>query len=533
MLLKKKIIIIAVVIVILTVISLIVFNGKKELPYDFSIAERNDIVEEVSATGTVKSAEDVDLRFEISGTVEKVYISEGDEVKKGNRLIKLYTGKLYSQYLQAQASHNQAKAELDQLKAGSTPEEIQVAEQIVANAEIALEDVKAKAENDLDEKYDDALVYLSNATSDANIALANLRNFEPKYFYDSSTISTVFRSRENVARDAFFGISGLGIKGAKDIVDEAISDPSHENIDNALIDMRNAIDKIKEVLDYTREAMSESTLREKVTAADQAALDADISNINIALTNISTAQQAIASQKITNQKNINSAENTLAKAEDDSADTKAGPRDVDIAVYSAKVDKARASVVELQQKLNDAVLEAPIEGIISKVNVKIGETVIVGGDVVISLIGTSKFQIDIDIPEADIGKVKLGNPVKISLDAFLEEVWLGQVAEMEPAETLIEGVVYYRVTVIFDKTDERIKSGMSADATIETNRRENVISVPYRAIVYKEGKKMVRILEGKEMREVKVETGLKGSEGEIEIVSGINEGDKVVTFIKK
>lgn len=520
-------------IIVLGIISWIIFKGKGELPYDFVIVERGDVIEEVSATATVKPAKDVNLRFETSGTVEKVYVSEGLKVKEGTHLVKLYTGKLYSQFLQAQASYNQANAELDKLLAGTTTEEIQVAEQVVENAKIALEDAKAKADNDLAEKYDDALVYLSNASSDANIALADLKNLESDYFSGSSTIATAFGAKEGIAREAFFGISGIGKKGAQEIANEAISNPTYENIDNALLEMRAAVNKVKDALDYTRQAMSDPVLRNDVSSTDKTTVDTDISNMNTALTNISTAQQAIDSQKVTNQTNINSAENTLNKAEDDLAEVKTTPRDVDIAVYQANVDKAKASMVELEQKLDDAVLAAPIEGVVSKVNVKIGETVIAGGEPAVSLISVSKFEIEVDIPEADIGKVKLGNPVEISLDAFPEESWPGQIAEMEPAETLIEGVVYYRVTVIFDEIDERIKSGMSADVTIETDRRENVLSVPYRAVVYKEGKKIIRILEGKEIKEIEVETGLKGSKGEIEIISGLNEGDKVITFIKK
>ena len=526
---KKKIIIAIIIVLTLGIVGWVIFRGGGELPQEFFVVVRGDIVEEVSETGTVKPAEDVDLRFEISGTVERVYVFEGDEVKQGTRLVKLYTGKLYSQYLQAQASYNQVKAELDQLAAGSTEEEIQVAEQVVENARINLEDVKLEAENDLDEKYDDALVYLSNATSDANIALANLRNFEPKYFYDSSTTATVFRGKEDVARDAFFGIPGLSIKGAKDIIDEVIASPIHENIDNALVDMRNAIDKIKDALDYTREAMSESTLREKVTAADQATLDADISNINTALTNISTAQQAVTSQKITNQKDINSAENTLAKAKGDLTETKAGPRKVDIAVYSAKVDKARASVVELQQKLSDATLKAPIEGMVGKVSVKIGETVIAGGgEKAISLISASKFQIEVDIYEEDIVKVDTGDPVDISVIAFPDEVLNGKVISIDTTEKIIDGIVYYEVTVDFEELKQGIKPMMTADIVIKTAFRKDVLTVPEDAIYKKNGKTMVQVIKDDEIEDREIEVDLKGSDDMVEVTSGLEEGEKVV-----
>ncbi len=223
----------------------------------------------------------------------------------------------------------------------------------------------------------------------------------------------------------------------------------------------------------------------------------------------------------------------MKKTEDDLAELKAPPRAVDIAVYQAKVDKARASMVELEQKLNDATLKAPFPGTVAKINVKIGEVVTAGGDPVISLISTSKFEIEVNVPEADIGKVKVGNPVGISLDAFPEESWPGQVAEVEPAETIIEGIVYYKVKVVFDEIDQRVKAGMSADISIETERKENVLYVPYRSIVYKQGKKMVRVVEGEEIKQVEVKTGIKNEQGEIEILSGLEQGQEVITFMRE
>lgn len=529
---KKKFIITAILIIVVGIVGLILFTGKGKTSYDFAIVSRGAVIEEVSVTGTVKPANDVDLRFETSGTVEKIYIKEGSFVKQGSYLVKLNTGKLYSQFLQAQATYNSKKAELEKLLAGASSEEIQVAKQVVENTDISLKDAKEKAENDLNEKYDDALVYLENASSYVNAALANLNIFESKYFYDTSPISTTFIDKEHLARDAFFGISSIGKQGAKKLTDDAINNPTQENIALALSEMRLATNKTKDALDWTRRSMSDITLREKVSSTDQATVDTDITNINTSLTNISTAQQAIDSQKITNQININSAQSALDKAVDDLDEIKAAPRNVDIAVYNADVEKARASRVELEQELSDATLKSPLDGVVSKVNVKIGETVIVGGNPIVSLISHNNFEIDVDVPETDIGKVHLGDPSVISLDAFSEELWPAKVVEIEPAETVIESVVYYKIKVVFDKIDERIKSGMSADITIQTNKKDNVLFVPLRAVVYKQDKKVVRILENEKIKEVEVTTGIKGSNGEIEILSGLKEEDKIVTFIK-
>ena len=535
---KTKFIIIIIAVAIVGLVGWLIFRGEGELPYDFVVVQRGDIVEEVSTTGTVKPAENINLRFETGGTVERVYVSEGAEVAQGSSLVKLYTGKLYNQFLQTKASYNQANAELNQFIAGVTVEEIQVAERVVENARIALEDVRAKADSDLTGDYNDARNTFNNAYFNADKAMNKL-----EALFDKNTLYKEYRSD--------FSFSNLQLKNEtkdqKSDADSALEDlqelittmrssPSNDEIDDTFNPFLSHLETIRGALDSAADLLSYILFNvnygQTQWDTDKDNIETGRTTINTAITNVLSAQQAVVSQKVTNQVNINSAENTLRKAEDDLTKLKAVPREVDIAVYRAKVEKARASMLELQQSLDDAVLKAPIEGVITNVNVKVGETVVAGGDPAVSLINTSEFQIKVDIPEADIGKIDPGDPAEISLDAFPETSWPGQIAEVNPAETLIEGVVYYRATVIFDEIDERIKSGMSADVTVETDKKENVLSVPYRAIIYKEGKKIIRILEGEEIKEIEAETGLRGARGEIEIISGIREGDKVITLIK-
>lgn len=529
---KTKIIIGAILVVVLIIVGFFIFK-EKELPYVLAEVTKGNIVEEISATGEVELAEEVDLRFKTSGIIESINVKVGDPVKKGTYLVRLAGGEVYSQYLQAQASYNQAKAKLDQLLAGATSEEIRVAEQVVENAQIALEDAKTKAENDLTQDYNSALVYLVNSSSQCSKATADLKDMERKYFNDNSSLSKIFREKRAQAENVFLGISHLGIKGAKELTGDAVDSPTYDNIDLALTKIWSAVQKITNALDYTKIAMSDPTLVEDVSSTDKTTIDTDITNINTTFTNINTAQTNIANQKITNQTNINSAESTLKKAEVDMEELKAPPRTVDIAVYQADVDKYRANMNEYSQKLKDASIIAPFDGVVAKIDAKIGEVVGVNDKVIVSLISPGNFQIRADISEADIRKVDISDPVEIVLDAFPEEKWLGRVVEIEPAETIIGGIVYYRVKILFEKAGEGIKSGMTADATIQTNERENALNVPYRSIMFKNDKRFVRVIKEGEIEEREIQTGLKGNKGEIEIISGLKEGDKVITFMKK
>ena len=137
-----------------------------------------------------------------------------------------------------------------------------------------------------------------------------------------------------------------------------------------------------------------------------------------------------------------------------------------------------------------------------------------------------------------LAKIKSGDTARITLDAYGdEEEFNASVISIEPAETLVEGIPTYKVKLQFDAQDERIKSGMTANIDILTAKKEDVVTIPQRAIITKGGEKLVRIVEElpKEkitnINEVTVKTGLRGSNGRIEITEGVKEGDKVVTSI--
>ena len=93
--------------------------------------------------------------------------------------------------------------------------------------------------------------------------------------------------------------------------------------------------------------------------------------------------------------------------------------------------------------------------------------------------------------------------------------------------------MYYQTTILFDKTDERVRSGMTANIWIKISSSEETLFIPVSAIQKKEGKKIVKILSGKQIIEKEVVTGIKNDKGMIEIISGISEGEQVILSTKK
>ena len=165
----------------------------------------------------------------------------------------------------------------------------------------------------------------------------------------------------------------------------------------------------------------------------------------------------------------------------------------------------------------------------TKQEAKVGE-IIASNSLVVSIISQDLLKIQADIPEADIAKVSIGNSAEVTLDAYGNEVvFKARVITISPASTLIEGVATYETTFEFLNGDQRIFPGLTANIDILTQERKNVIIIPQRALISKNGDKIVKVLEPNgTVKEVLIKVGLRGLGGNLEILSGIEEGDKVV-----
>ena len=149
-------------------------------------------------------------------------------------------------------------------------------------------------------------------------------------------------------------------------------------------------------------------------------------------------------------------------------------REVDLAPLRAALSQAAAN-------RDKAVIRAPMDGVVAKINYKVGEAV--GSvDPIIEMI-SPHFEIKVDIPETDVAKLKVNDKVVITLDAFGDDVkFFGQVMSIDPASTELQDVVYYKIKVTIDPTDQPIKAGMTANVTVNTSQRENTLFIPLRAV---------------------------------------------------
>ncbi|MDP2943980.1 MAG: efflux RND transporter periplasmic adaptor subunit [bacterium] len=277
-----------------------------------------------------------------------------------------------------------------------------------------------------------------------------------------------------------------------------------------------------------------------VAAATDALSSARV-NLDDALKN---ARNTYNSVKLTGESQVAAAQSKLSAAKQvwniaqkQLISIKTPARAEDIDLTRAQLAQAQANLDLIKKQESESQIIAPIDGQISKINYEIGEQV--SSKAALTMLTENNFEIEVDISEADISKVKLNDSVVIDFDAFGEtRKFSGAVYFIEPAATVISDITYYKVKISLTDTGanlQDIKAGMTANVTITTNKKDDVWLVPARAVIDKNGSgKIVRVLDnGNKVQEIPVTIGISGNDGLIEINGdGLAVGQKIVTFIK-
>ncbi|PIR73552.1 MAG: hypothetical protein COU40_02335 [Candidatus Moranbacteria bacterium CG10_big_fil_rev_8_21_14_0_10_35_21] len=201
----------------------------------------------------------------------------------------------------------------------------------------------------------------------------------------------------------------------------------------------------------------------------------------------------------------------------------------------SKVASAEASVEAVIDQLRETTLESPIDGVVIKKLVNQGEMAIASATI-LTVAEEGDLIIQSNVPESDIVEIKIGQKADVTFDAIgSKEIFEAEVYEIDPASTVIQDVVYYRIKLKLSTQDERLKPGMSCDLDVKISDRSEALMIPLRAVKDGNGEKYVEVLKNEktsEVEKVKVETGLEGDEGMVEILSGLQGGEKVVTLTK-
>jgi HlyD family secretion protein len=584
---KKWPYIIAVIVFVIFVIAFSQYNkANQPVEYETVKVERGNLVQTVDATGNIESADELDLRFETNGRVGRIYKKTNDQVKAGDVIVDLQLGELNARLAQANASVAKAKANLDKELAGQTTEYLANLEAKLDQAKANLDQIKAQkddsisdaiaafrtAENNLElsdggedsqivkDAYDDMVALLQsvqNVLANALIESDNVLGIDNTLANDDfkDELSVLNSSKLNQANTKYHAAKATKIDFDESMA--AISTASsHTDIDWAadtaeegLVVMKDLLFAVSGALDATIPVgdLSQSELDVLKTGiqTERATVSTKYASLVDQIQAISTAQNSYVTNQIAYDKALADLENITKQGEADVLayqslvdqaqaslnDAENPPREVDIAGLRAALREAQASVAQAVANRNKARIIAPVDGVIGKIDAKIGEY-ISSADAVVKLI-SPHFEVKVDIPETDIVKIALDDFAEITLDAYGEDVvFMGNVTEIEQGETIIQDVVYYSVTVSLEDSEEyQVLNGMTANIIFSTDEKQDILFIPQRAVKTGDDGKFVRILENEEAKEMPVKIGLRGDSGLVEILEGVSEGQDIVLKI--
>ncbi len=454
-----------------------------------------DFVNKVTVSGSVVPAQAVGLSFQKSGIVRQVYYSmetgknEGPRVKAGSLLAQIDTKDVLKEINSAEVALSSARLVLEKFK---------------------IENSEKNLNADLNKAYDDGFNAVSSAFVDFAIITTGLEdvlnednlsdssarlNGKTALGYRNSAEKLYYDSKKNLD-DIKSSLKTLDRNSPQAMVEGAVKKAyaTAKLFSDAVRSAKNFVDYMAEDTDNSSEfSASKDTLAEYInTTSDN-------------LSALSTAQNDI---------------NTYTEA---FSDTGLDTKDLELTIKQKENDLADA-----KNKLSDYYIRAPFNGIITKIDAKAGETA-AANQPLVKMMSSGTFQIESYVPEVNIALVKIGDEAEVTLDAYGENIlFYATVVSIDPAETVRDGVSTYKVKLQFKENDGRIKSGMTANVAILIFEKPNVIVLPGGVVFEKNGKKMVKVKVENEILDREIILGDTSQLGQVEIVSGLEDGELVV-----
>lgn len=462
----------------------------------------------VSISGDVVAAETSNLGFAQGGRVAHIYALVGERVKAGQRIAEIENGELRALVLQKQAALQSAQANLSQLEEGARPEEIAVTEAQIMSDQSALLQANQGVVNAIQNAYtvsDDAVhnkldqLFINPAASNIDVVFTSTQ----------SQLATTMKS----GRSSLEGVLQRWQTQTTTLF-------AAQDLTGAQAAAQANLAAVMQVLTDANTALNSAIPSGSITAATISAFIVTIAtaraNVNSAL---STLTSAVANAK------ANAAQ--LAKDQKTLALQKSGSTAQSIAQAQAAVAAAEADIAAAQAQLTKTTIAAPFDGVLVRMDVKRGE-IVSPNTSEISIQGDGVFELETYIPEVNIAAVRVGDFASTTLDAYGPSVSFdAQVIRIDPAKTERDGVATYKTILAFMKSDERIRSGMTANVSIQTAVMPQVFVIPSGAVFLQEGVHKVQVLEGKTVV-TRTVTIADTTLGNVPVLSGLTDGEQVI-----
>jgi len=518
----------------------------KETSYALAAVEKGTIVTSVSGSGQVSASNQLDIKPKVSGNVVYIGVKNGQEVAKGALLVQIDDTDAQKAVRDAEINLEDAQISLSKL-------------QLSQNSDIPkLQYAIASAQNSLNQSYQNGFNEISNSFLDLPDIITGMRSILYDYTVKDNTQTNIEAYQDIIGKDnvpQFMPIKEQVIasfKAVSDKYDQTLSDYKNitrdsspdqistlinETLDTVRI-MSQAVKDEQNVLDVVTSDIQQYQPPRAVPAIIvqyKSNISGYISKLNSHISSLANVQNSIAS----NGQSLINVQSDLEASQSNNP--------LDLASQENTVKQRQAALQDAKDNLVNYYVRAPFSGIVSAVNVKVGDSASGGGALATMI--TKQSVAEVSLNEVDIAKVKVGQKATITFDAVPGLTITGQVLEIDSLGTVSQGVVTYNVKIGFDTQDDRVRPGMSASAAIITDTKQNVLLVPNSAIkllganyyvdvpadpttakqiIANTANVSAGIILNPLPRQQAIEIGL-ANDSVTEITSGLNEGDLIVT----
>lgn len=531
----------------------------------FISVTRGDITEKVSASGTVNAPTRVKLNFApgSSGKLTALQVKIGDVVKAGDVLATLDDRTAQTQLANAQANLDSATAKLNQTKQGATTETTVLQQANVEKARVAWEGAKTAYENQMAIYNDRTQAYqpVTNAENQVVQAQIQLRSAQAGLDAAAARLDAARMGPSNESLE----VARANLQAAESQYDMALTKyttaqqtlnqaqaqtPQQVNID----ELKAAVDLAKTSLDQAQIGLANAKKQladldalpnpssiiqaEAAETQAQAAVDQAENTYSAAQDNLELAR-AVYNDRTQAQAQLDQAKNQMeqaqatynsAVAQMNQALAPAARESIQMA--EAAVSQARIQVQQQQIALDNLVLRAPMDGVITQVNGTAGEMVSASQPVVeINDSNNNVMHVKAEVSQNDIIKLRSGQAAEFTTTALLDQTFSGRVLVVYPEATTLNAITKYSVLLLAGNPNGVLKSGLTVNVAIEVGSQNNVLYVPIQALRQFNGTDGVYVADSSQktkgaLRFQPVTIGLFGGDI-VEITSGLQEGDQV------
>ncbi len=465
-------------------------------------AQAQDLTDRITASGSIIPFQTANLSPKIAGRVAQLFVEQGDRVQKGQKIAQMENAEIQASFAQYQANVQQAQANLNKAKNGSRPEEIVQAQAKLVQAQANLD--KAKNGN-RPEETGQAQAKLAQAQ--ANLQMT--QSIAPQQIEQGKAQIASAAAKLKLTQAQLNRNQSLKESGAisQEKLDQSISD--YQTAKANLLDAQQKLQQTR------NSSQSEANQRKAAIVESQQSLRQS---------QLGSRSEDIASLVA----QVNQAQSVYQQA-------KNGSRPEDIAQFTAALAVANAQLESSRSQLTDSTIVAPFAGLITQRYASIGAFVTPTTSASTSTSATSTsivaiakdMEVKAKVPEVEIGKIRVGQKVEITADAFSDKPFQGTVRLVAPEAVVEQNVTSFEVRIALDNGKDLLRSGMNVNTVFTGKQTSNALTVPTVAISSRRGQTGVYITD--ENNEPKFQPIKVGStvKDKIQVLEGLKSGDRV------